>query len=523
EKINSSNNKLILVTSINPTPEGEGKTTTLIGLNDCLNYFGKSSLACLRQPSMGPFFGIKGGATGSGQCEILDAEKINCGFTGDFYEIEAANNLIMSIIENEIYFNSELDIDPNKIMWKRCIDINDRSLREIKYEIKKGIEIKSGFTITAASYLMALFCIAKNKKDFKDKLDNTIVAFNKQNKPIYLKELKISDAIMLVLNNSLKPNLAFSKFGNPIIIHGGPFANIAHGCNSLIALTYAINKAEYVFTEAGFGSELGAEKFIDILCREANLIPDLVVLTITLKAVKHHGKTVLEKMNQKYCAKELIDVGFENVKHHFNLLKKFNLNVCIIINKFDSDDEKELNYLKSKSSSLTISTISTMWQDGPKNNKAIFDLIVNNINKPKKINFIYNLEDNAVNKINKLTINNYQAKQVFYSDIAKQKINDLNQYISGFYICGAKTPFSISTSQNVTSFENNDVLVEDIEINFAAKFIIPIYSKVFLMPGLPIVPNAKNICLLYKYPSPRDAHESGIPSVGFKKVAGGGG
>ncbi|MDE7088424.1 MAG: formate--tetrahydrofolate ligase, partial [Malacoplasma sp.] len=375
EKINNSNNKLILVTSINPTPEGEGKTTTLIGLNDCLNYFGKSSLACLRQPSMGPFFGIKGGATGSGQCEILDAEKINCGFTGDFYEIEAANNLIMSIIENEIYFNSELDIDPNKIMWKRCIDINDRSLREIKYEIKKGIEIKSGFTITAASYLMALFCIAKNKKDFKDKLDNTIVAFNKQNKPIYLKELKISDAIMLVLNNSLKPNLAFSKFGNPIIIHGGPFANIAHGCNSLIALTYAINKAEYVFTEAGFGSELGAEKFIDILCREANLIPDLVVLTITLKAVKHHGKTVLEKMNQKYCAKELIDVGFENVKHHFNLLKKFNLNVCIIFNKFDSDDEKELNYLKSKSSSLTISTISTMWQDGPKNNKAIFDLI----------------------------------------------------------------------------------------------------------------------------------------------------
>ncbi|MDE5775121.1 MAG: formate--tetrahydrofolate ligase, partial [Malacoplasma sp.] len=365
------------VTSINPTPEGEGKTTTLIGLNDCLNYFGKSSLACLRQPSMGPFFGIKGGATGSGQCEILNAEKINCGFTGDFYEIEAANNLIMSVIENEIYFNSELDINPNKIMWKRCIDINDRSLREIKYEIKKGVEIKSGFTITAASYLMALFCIAKNKKDFKDKLDNTIVAFNKQNKPIYLKDLKISDAVMLVLNNSLKPNLAFSKFGNPIVIHGGPFANIAHGCNSLIALTYAINKAEYVFTEAGFGSELGAEKFIDILCREANLIPDLVVLTITLKAVKHHGKTVLEKTNQKYCVKKLIDVGFENVKHHFNLLKKFNLNVCIIINKFDSDDEKELNYLKSKSCSLTISAISTMWQDGPKNNKAIFDLIVN--------------------------------------------------------------------------------------------------------------------------------------------------
>ncbi|MDE5841474.1 MAG: formate--tetrahydrofolate ligase, partial [Malacoplasma sp.] len=391
EKIENPNSKLILVTSINPTPEGEGKTTTLIGINDCLNYFGKDSLACLRQPSMGPFFGIKGGATGSGQCEILDAEKINCGFTGDFYEIEAANNLIMSVIENEIYFNSDLNINPEKIMWKRCIDINDRSLREIKYEIKKGIEIKSGFTITAASYLMALFCLAKNKKDFKNKLENTIIAFNKKDNPVYLKQLKITDAIMLILDNALKPNLAFSKFDNPIIIHGGPFANIAHGCNSLIALIHAINKTEFVLTEAGFGSELGAEKFIDILCREANLIPDLVVLTITLKAVKHHGKTILEKNNQKYCSKELIDTGFENVKHHFDLLKKFNLNVCIIINKFDSDDLKELNYLKSKSDSLTKTAISTMWQDGPKANKIIFDLIINNAKKPKEINFIYDV------------------------------------------------------------------------------------------------------------------------------------
>ncbi len=493
EKINNSNNKLILVTSINPTPEGEGKTTTLIGLNDCLNYYGKSSLACLRQPSMGPFFGIKGGATGSGKCEILDAEKINCGFTGDFYEIEAANNLIMSIIENEIYFDSELNIDPNKIMWKRCIDINDRSLREIKYKIKKDVEIKSSFTITAASYLMALFCLAKNKKDFKTKLDNTIIAFNIYNKPVYLKDLKISDTIMLILNKALMPNLAFSKFNNPIIIHGGPFANIAHGCNSLIALIYALNKAEYVFTEAGFGSELGAEKFIDILCQEANLIPDLVVLTITLKAVKHHGKIILEKTNKKYCEKELIDTGFENVKLHFNLLKKFNLNICIIINKFDSDNQKELNYLKLKSDSLTKTEISTMWKDGPTNNKSIFELIVNNVKKPEKINFIYDVREEAVSKINKLTISSYQSRNVVYSEKAKEKLNDFHSYINNFYICGAKTPFAFSTSQNFINFENFDALVENIEINFAAKFIIPIYSQVFLMPGLPIEPNAKKI------------------------------
>lgn len=485
---NDSKSNLILVTSINPTPEGEGKTTTLIGINDCLNYYGKDSIACLRQPSMGPYFGIKGGATGSGRCEIQNPEKINCGFTGDFYAIEAANNLIMSVIENEIYFNSELNIDPRKIIWKRCIDINDRSLRNINYQISKKDKVDSSFTITAASYLMALFCLAKNKKDFKERLEKTIVAFNSKNKPIYVQDLNITDSIMLILDDALKPNLAFSKENNPIIIHGGPFANIAHGCNSVIALSAALNKSEYVLTEAGFGSELGAEKFINILCRETNLIPSLVVLTITLKAVKYHGS-----FSGSTNTQETIDNGFQNVVHHFNLLKKYGLNVCIVINKFSDDNPQELDYLYNKSSDLTTTVISTMWQDGSSKNEELYKTIINSVNKPNKIEFTYSLKEEAMKKINKLCTEIYNASSIKYSVTALSKLQENEHLLNNYYICGAKTPYSPSIKNEYMDLEKHDVIVEDIEINHASKFIIPIFSKTFLMPGLPKEPNAKKI------------------------------
>lgn len=479
--------KLILVTSINPTPAGEGKTTTLIGINDSLNQFNKSSIACLRQPSMGPFFGIKGGATGSGECEIQHPNKINCGFTGDFYEIEAANNLISAIIENEIYFNSELQIDKNKIFWKRCIDVNDRSLRDITYNISKDNSTNTFFTITAASNLMALFCLAKSKQDFKHRLENTIVALNTSNEPIYVKDLNIIDSIMMILDDALNPNLAFSKYNNPIIIHGGPFANIAHGCNSIIATSLAMGEYDYVLTEAGFGADLGAEKFLNIKCREMNVVPSLVVIAVTLKAVKHHGGTEL-------TGNQLIMKGFENVVKHIQNIKSFNLNYCIIINKFSDDDPTELEFLKTLCDAQCDCEISNMWSQGPQTSENIHNMIIENCKTNTSINYTYDLHDDNVLKIEKICKAIYGAKNVNFNPSALKKLQDNQKYIKDYYVCCAKTPYSFSADQNLLGCPKDfDIDVNDIEINHAAKFIIPILSKIFLMPGLPKEPNAKRI------------------------------
>lgn len=486
---NNNKSKLILVTSINPTPSGEGKTTTLIGINDSLNYFNISSVACLRQPSMGPFFGIKGGATGSGESEILNAEKINCGFTGDFYEIEAATNLIYAVIENEIYFNSSLNIDKDQIFWKRCVDVNDRSLREINYKLNKFETISTGFTITAASNLMALFCLSINKKDFKEKLNNTIIALNKEKKPIYIKDLGIIDSLMMILDRTLNPNLAISKYKNPILIHGGPFANIAHGCNSVIATNLALKNFDYVLTEAGFGSDLGTEKFLNIKCRSANLIPNLVVLSITLKALKHHGS-----FKNELSGKDLINEGFKNVLKHITNIKNFNLNLCIVINKFSNDDIEELNYLKSLCLNYADCEISNMWSEGPSTSKNICDMILKNCKENKSINFTYNLSEETKEKINKICFEIYGAKKVTYSEIATKRIEELSDLIKGYYICNAKTPFSLSADPLLLNKpENFEIFVSDIEVNHASKFVIPILSKIFLMPGLPKEANAKKI------------------------------
>lgn len=484
--LNKKNSHLILVTSINPTPAGEGKTTTLIGINDSLNYFNKSSIACLRQPSMGPFFGIKGGATGSGECEIQHPNKINCGFTGDFYEIEAANNLISAIIENEIYFNSDLKIDKNKIFWKRCIDVNDRSLRKINYEVTKNETIDTFFTITAASNLMALFCLAKSKQDFKTRLENTIVAMNINNEPVYVKDLNIIDSLMMILDNALDPNLAFSKHNSPILIHGGPFANIAHGCNSVIATEIGLSQFDYVLTEAGFGADLGAEKFLNIKCRDANLVPSLVVIAVTLKAVKHHGgdKKGLEKIIK----------GFENVVKHISTIKSFKLNYCIVINKFNDDDPVELEYLKSLCDAQCDSEISNMWSEGPNTSKNICDMIIENCKNNNSINFTYNLLDENTTKIEKICKTVYGASKVNFSENVIKKLQDNQKYIKDYYVCCAKTPYSLSADQTLIGCPTNfNIDINDVEINHAAKFIIPILSKIFLMPGLPKEPNAKRI------------------------------
>ncbi|MEF9985340.1 MAG: formate--tetrahydrofolate ligase [Malacoplasma sp.] len=487
------NSNLILVTSINPTPTGEGKTTTLIGINDCLNYFNEKSLACLRQPSMGPFFGIKGGATGSGKCALENSTLINCGFTGDFFAIESATNLIQACIENEIYQKSKLNINAKTIIWNRCIDVNDRSLRDIEYLIDSKTKIKSKFNITAASYLMACFCLANSEDDLIDKINSTLIAFDFANKPIYIKDLEISNAIRLILTNAFRPNLVLSKYKNPVIIHGGPFANIAHGCNSIVATQLAMKKAKYVLTEAGFGADLGMEKFLNIKCRKMNVVPKLIVLAITLKSLKHHGGVPLNQLGEINFAK--VEKGFSNVEKHIDSIKSFNLNFCIVINKFSNDSNKELVYLKNMILDKGYDCeISTMWQSGPSKNKSIHDLIIRNIKNNDEINFSYDLESSPIEKMRQIAQKIYGANDIIVSKKAINKLDKFSEYIKDYYICFAKNFFSVTSNPKKLGWPKNfKISITDIEINHSSKFIIPIAGTIFLMPGLPKTPNAKTI------------------------------
>ncbi|MGL4950473.1 MAG: formate--tetrahydrofolate ligase, partial [Mycoplasma sp.] len=338
-KINISNSsnkngELIVITSLNPTPAGEGKTSLLIGLVDAFSASNKNVIGTLREPSLGPVFGMKGGASGGGFSTLANGDDIDLHFTGDFHSISTANNLISTIIENEIYFNSELDIDPNKILWKRCIDLNDRGLRELEVKINKDISYKTGFNITAASDLMALWCLVENKEEFSEKLDSAIVAYSKTNKPITIKDLNIISSIIKLLEHTFKPNLAMTNNGNPILIHGGPFANIAHGCNSLIATKLALQLADYTFTECGFGADLGLEKFMNIKMQRSGLYPSLIIVCATIKALKYHG--------QKENNIESLKIGFKNLDAHINHARKYNIEPMIILNVNNDDTDEEI-------------------------------------------------------------------------------------------------------------------------------------------------------------------------------------
>lgn len=491
ENLNNNQANLILVTSINPTPLGEGKTTTLIGLNDCLNYFNRKSLACLREPSMGPYFGIKGGATGSGKNSLQSADKINTCFTGDFFAIETANNLIVSILENMIYFQQEEKIDPNSINWKRCVDMNDRSLREISYKIKDK-QIKTEFTITAASKLMALFCLSKNKTDFINKLQKTIIAKTTDNKNISVSYLNIKNTLSLIMDNALNPNIVFSKYKNPILVHGGPFGNIAHGCNSFIATNLAMSKAKYVFTEAGFGADLGAEKFLNIKCREFNIKPSLVIITVTVKALKYHGNVKLEDLHQLNLP--AIKDGFKNLLKHIDSIKSFNVPFCVVINKFNEDKNQELNLIKELCKENKIDCeVSTTWQNGPSKNFKLVEMIEKNISKNYKLHYTYNLDDDPILKMEKIVKTIYGGLGIKLSDKAKNKLAAYKEEVKDYYICFAKTPFSLSSDASLLGCPKDFYIdIDDFEINSAVKFLIPITTKIFMMPGLPKKPNAQD-------------------------------
>ncbi len=493
---NKPNGKLILVTAINPTPLGEGKTTMAIGLADGLQKIGKKSVLALREPSLGPVFGIKGGATGGGHSQIAPMEDINLHFTGDIHAITSANNLLSAMIDNHIYFGNELGFD--RVTWKRCVDLNDRQLRKVETGLsgeKNIVPREDGFDISVASEIMAIFCLATDIKDLKRRIGNIIVGYNKENKPITAKDLKADGALTVLLKDAINPNLVQTLEHTPAIVHGGPFANIAHGCNSIIATKLALKLGDYVVTEAGFGADLGAEKFLDIKCRKAEIKPDAVVCVATIKALKYHGGMQKEEIQNENI--EALEKGIQNLlKHIDNLKNKFGLNVIVAINKYTYDTEKEIEYLKNKLNEYGIDlSLVESWEKGGEGAVDLANKIVELTQKDSNLNYIYNLDESIKNKINDIATKIYGATGVNYSTEAEEKIKQIEEL--GFEklpICIAKTQYSLSDDpKNLECLEPFKINVQDIILKAGAEFIVVITGKIMTMPGLPRVPAAEKI------------------------------
>lgn len=481
--------KLILVTSINPTPYGEGKTTISIGLDDALRRIGKNSLAVLREPSLGPVFGIKGGATGGGYAQVLPMEDINLHFTGDFHAITSANNLIASAIDNHLYFGNELNIDTNKIVFKRCLDINDRALREVTLNNRKEY-----FQITAASEIMSILCLSKDFNDLRVRLGSILLAYNKDDEPIYARNLKLEGALATILKEAIKPNLVQTLENNPVIIHGGPFANIAHGCNSVIATSLGLKLADYVVTEAGFGSDLGAEKFFDIKCRSANLEPNAVVIVVTTKALKHHGGASLKEITEPSL--DFLEKGLANLEVHIENMLKYTSNVLVTLNKYDSDTDKEIDIIKSfvKSKDIHFS-VSSSYKDGGEGATSLARQVVDVCEENTDFKLLYQDNLNLCDKIERVCLEIYHSSSVNYSNNSLEKLNKYTKMGYGnFPVCIAKTQYSIS--DNATSLgypKDYTINIEDVSIYTGAKFVVVYLGSIMTMPGLSKHPNYENI------------------------------
>ena len=497
EKVkDNKNGKLVLVTAISPTPLGEGKTTVSIAIADGLRKIGKNSILALREPSLGPVFGIKGGATGGGKVQIAPMEDINLHFTGDIHAMTAANNLLSSMIDNHIYFGNELGF--KKVVWKRCMDLNDRQLRKVETGLsgeKKIVPREDGFDITVASEIMAIVCLSKDLKDLKEKLGNIIVGYNGENKPIFARDLKVNGAMAVLLKDAIKPNLVQTLEHTPAIVHGGPFANIAHGCNSVIATKMAMKLSDYVITEAGFGADLGAEKFLDIKCRKAGLKPDAVVLVATIKALKYHGGVEKEKIQEENI--EGLEKGVDNLYRHIdNLKNKFGLNVIVALNRYTSDTEKEINWLENKLNERSIPvSIVEGWAKGGEGATDIAKKLVDLVEVPENFNFIYEDTNSIKDKILKVATKIYGAKDVEYSDEAKENIEMIEKLGYGnLPVCIAKTQYSFSDDpKNLECNNEYNIHVRDVELKTGAGFIVVLAGKIMTMPGLPKVPAAESI------------------------------
>ena len=491
------NGKLILVTAVNPTPLGEGKTTISIAVADGLRTIGKNSILALREPSLGPVFGIKGGATGGGKVQIAPMEDINLHFTGDIHAITAANNLLASLIDNHIYYGNELGFE--RIVWKRCVDLNDRQLREVETGLsgeKKIVPRHDKFDITVASEIMAIVCLASDLKDLKERLGNILIGYNKQGEPIYAKQLKAEGAMTVLLKDALKPNLVQTLEHTPAIIHGGPFANIAHGCNSITATRLALKLGDYVVTEAGFGADLGAEKFIDIKCRKAGIKPDAVVLVATIKAIKYHGGVEKDKIQEENI--EGIERGIDNLYRHIdNLKNKFGLNVIVALNRYIQDTEKEIEYLQEKLAEKGVElSLVEGWAKGGEGARDIAEKLVNLTEKEENnFSYMYELEDSIQTKIEKIATKIYGAKGVDFSEAALAEIKKIEELGYGkFPVCIAKTQYSFSDdAKNLECKGDYNITIRDIQLKTGAGFVVALAGKIMTMPGLPKVPSAESI------------------------------
>lgn len=489
---------LILVTSINPTPLGEGKTTVAIGLADALNRLEKKAVLALREPSLGPVFGIKGGATGGGYAQVAPMEEINLHFTGDIHAITSANNLLSAMIDNHIFYGNKLNF--KKVIWKRCLDLNDRSLRKVEIGLSKEknmVPREDGFDISVASEIMAIFCLATDLTDLKRRLGNIIVGFDNDDNPITAKDLKADGALTVLLKDAFNPNVVQTLEHNLAIIHGGPFANIAHGCNSVVATKMALKLGDFVVTEAGFGADLGAEKFVDIKSRKANLNPDVAICVATLKALKYHGGASIEECTQENT--EALKTGAHNLLKHINNLKNvMGINTIVAINKYKSDSEKEIELLTQilKENDVQISLVE-VWEKGGEGAIDLAKKVVDLSQKSQKIKFVYDLEDSIKTKINKVATKIYGAENVEYSEKAEEEIENIEKLgLSHFPVCIAKTQYSFSdNAKNLLCDEPFTIHINEIILKNGAEFIVAKSGKIFTMPGLPRIPSAEKIDL----------------------------
>ncbi len=493
---NNKDGKLILVTAVNPTPLGEGKTTVSIAVADGLSKIGKKSILALREPSLGPVFGIKGGAAGGGRVQVAPMEDINLHFTGDIHAMTAANNLLSSVIDNHMYFGNELEIE--KVTWKRCLDLNDRQLRLVDTGLsgeKKIVPRRDKFDITVASEIMAIVCLSENLQDLKKRLSNIIIGYNKKGNPVYVKDLKVEGAMAVLLKDAIKPNLVQTLEHTPAIIHGGPFANIAHGCNSIRATKIGLKLADYVVTEAGFGADLGAEKFLDIKCRKANLKPDAVVIVATIKALKYHGGVEKENIQEENI--EGLERGIHNLYTHIeNLKSNFGLNVIVAINKFNTDTEKEIDFIEKRLKEKQIPcSLVEGWAKGGEGATDIAEKIVALTQKEENFKFTYDLEDSIKEKIEKVAKKIYRAKDVIYTDEANENILKIEKLGYGnLPVCIAKTQYSLSDDpKNLECIDDYSITIRDVDLKAGAGFVVGLAGNIMTMPGLPKVPAAESI------------------------------
>ena len=492
------NGKLILVTAITPTPAGEGKTTTTVGLTDALNHIGKKAMLCLREPSLGPSFGMKGGAAGGGYAQVVPMEDINLHFTGDFHAITSAHNLLSALIDNHIYWGNSLGIDSRRVVWRRVMDMNDRALREIVCSlggVANGYPREAGFDITVASEVMAIFCLAKNLDDLKERLGNIIVAYTRDRKPVRARDLKAHGAMAALLKEAIAPNLVQTLEGTPAFIHGGPFANIAHGCNSVLATTTALKLADYVVTEAGFGADLGGEKFIDIKCRKAGLTPDCVVLVATIRALKMHGGVKKEDLKSENL--KALEAGMTNLQRHVENVKKFGLPAVVSINRFSADTDAEIALVKEKCKALGVEALmADHWAMGGAGAADVAKAVVKVIDEGKgKLKFLYPDEMPLFEKVETIAREIYRAKNVTADKSVKDQLKTWEEMgYSKLPICVAKTQYSFSTNPDSKGAPADHIInVREVRLSAGAEFVVAICGEIMTMPGLPKVPAADAI------------------------------